>query len=53
MDVDERIRALEDDFRVEKEEIRQILLDIRTSLMEANTPLRTESGFVSASTQDD
>ena len=39
MDIEERIKALEDEFQVTKEELRQILLDIRTFLMEVQTPL--------------
>ncbi len=40
MDTEERIKALEDDFRVTKEELNRILLDIRTYLMEASNPLK-------------
>jgi len=39
MDIEERIKALEDEFQVTKEELKQILLDIRTFLMEVQTPL--------------
>jgi len=41
MYVDERIRALEEELQVTKEELRQILLDIRACLMETQTPLPT------------
>lgn len=34
-----RIKALEDEFQETKEELQQILLDIRTYLMEALTPI--------------
>jgi hypothetical protein len=39
---EERLRALEDDFQETREEIKRILLDIRSFLMQANTPLRSE-----------
>lgn len=39
MDEEDRIKALEDEFRETREELKQILLDIRTYLMEALTPI--------------
>ena len=42
MEEEERLRALEDEFTETKEEIKQILLEIRSFLMEAGTPLRSE-----------
>ena len=42
MEQEERLRALEEEFQATKQELRQILLDIRSFLMEANTPLRSE-----------
>ena len=42
MDTEERVKVLEDEFHKTKEELRQILLDIRTCLMEAQTPLRSD-----------
>jgi hypothetical protein len=39
MDTESRIKALEDEFKETKEELRQILLDIRTYLMESLTPI--------------
>ena len=39
MDAENRIKALEDDLQETKEELKQILLDIRTYLMEAQTPI--------------
>jgi len=39
MDTEERIKAIEDEFQETKEELKQILLDIRTYLMEAQTPI--------------
>ena len=40
MEDEERIKQLEDDFQVTKDELRKILLEIRTFLMEAQNPLR-------------
>ncbi len=42
MDTEARLKVLEDEFHITKEELRQILLDIRTCLMEAQTPLRAD-----------
>jgi len=42
MEMEERVRALEDEFRTTADEIKQILLDIRTFLMEADSPLRAQ-----------
>ncbi len=39
MDTESRIKALEDEFSETKEELQHILLDIRTYLMEALTPI--------------
>ena len=39
MDPESRIKALEDELQETKEELKQILLDIRTYLMEAQTPI--------------
>ena len=39
MDTESRIKALEDECQETKEELKQILLDIRTYLMEALTPI--------------
>jgi len=43
MDTEERVKALEEEIRVTKEELQQILLDIRTFQMEAQTPLRADA----------
>ena len=43
MDTEERVKALEEEIRVTKEELQQILLDIRTFQMEAQTPLRVDT----------
>ena len=39
MDEESRLKALEDEFQETKEELQQMLLDIRTYLMEAQTPI--------------
>ena len=39
MDEESRIKALEDEYHETQEELKQILLDIRTYLMEALTPI--------------
>ena len=39
MDTESRMKALEDEFSETKEELQHILLDIRTYLMEALTPI--------------
>ena len=39
MDTEERIKVLEDEFDETKQELRQILYDIRTWIMEAESPI--------------
>ena len=39
MDTEERIKVLEDEFQATKEELKKILYDMRTYLMEALTPI--------------
>lgn len=39
MDTESRMKALEDEFSETNEELKHILLDIRTYLMEALTPI--------------
>ena len=39
MDAEDRIKAVEDEFQETQEELKQILLDIRTYLMEAQSPI--------------
>ena len=39
MDTEERIKVLEDDFNETKQELRQMLYDIRTWIMEAESPI--------------
>ena len=38
-DMESRIKALDDEFQETQEELKQILLDIRTYLMEALSPI--------------
>ncbi|HEY90225.1 MAG TPA: hypothetical protein G4O07_00150 [Dehalococcoidia bacterium] len=52
MEMEERVRALEDEFRTTADEIKQILLDIRTFLMEADSPLRAQSDNEKSRTPD-
>ncbi|MFH1169783.1 MAG: hypothetical protein V1691_03710 [Chloroflexota bacterium] len=40
--IEEKVKALEDEFRTTKEELQDILLDIRTRLMEVQAPLRAD-----------
>jgi len=39
MNMEDRVKALEEELQVTKDELRQILLDIRACLMETQTPL--------------
>ena len=39
MSTEERIKALEDEFHTTREELNQILFDIRTFIMEAKSPI--------------
>ena len=41
MSIEDKAKALEEEFRTTKEEMQDILLDIRTRLMEVQAPLRT------------
>jgi len=52
MTAEERIKALEDEFQPTREELKQIMLDIRAVLMEASSPLRWEANGDQHSTQD-
>ncbi|MCK4723734.1 MAG: hypothetical protein KAT75_10535 [Dehalococcoidia bacterium] len=45
MDIEERVKALEDEFPAEKEGLKHILLDIRTFFMAVRTPLRRDSNM--------
>jgi hypothetical protein len=42
MEIEERIKALEDEFNQTKNDTRQIMMDIRALLMEAGSPLRSQ-----------
>ena len=44
MEIDERLETLEKDFNEFKEEIKELLLDIRGHLMEAQNPLKAFEG---------
>ena len=39
MDIDERIKTLEDDIEATREELQEILLDIRAYILEAQNPM--------------
>lgn len=39
MDTEERIKALEEEFHATREELKQILFEIRSFLMEAKSPI--------------
>lgn len=39
MDIQERIKAIEEDLQQTKDELQDILLDIRTHLMEVQSPI--------------
>ena len=38
IDIEERVKTLETEFRVTREELHQILLELRTYIMEAQSP---------------
>jgi hypothetical protein len=48
-----RVKALEDEFAPAKNELKQIMLDIRALLMEAASPLRSQRENNKASNQND
>ena len=39
MEIDEKIKALQEEFQPVQEEVKQILFDIRTWIMEAQSPI--------------
>ena len=43
MDIEERLEAIETDLQQAREEIQDILLDIRTHLMEVQSPIGSSS----------
>ncbi len=49
--MEERVKTLETEFQIAKEELRQILLDIRTYLMEAETPFQPDFNMGGISAQ--
>lgn len=53
MEIEERLKALEDEFNNTKAETRQLMMDIRALLMEAGSPLRGQSGGTKASDPND
>ncbi len=53
MEIEDRIKALEEEFQDTKEELNKILLDIRICLMEAQTPLRADLDVDKLSEQND
>ena len=44
MDTEERVKALEDEIQATREELQQILLEIRAYVMEAQNPLKLFEG---------
>lgn len=42
MDIEERIKALEDELPAERKDLKRILMDIRAFFMIAHTPLRRD-----------
>ncbi len=45
MDIEERVKTLEAEFQITKQEFRQILLDIRAYIMEAEAPFHPNFGM--------
>lgn len=41
-EIEERVKALEADFKATGEELKQVITDIRSFLMEANNPIKGE-----------
>jgi hypothetical protein len=52
-ETDIRVNALEDEFSKTKTETRQLMLDIRALLMEAGSPLRSQTQSGRASGQNE
>ena len=42
MEVEERVKALEEEFEVTREELKLILVDIRALMMEVNNPIKSD-----------
>ena len=53
MEIEERLKALEDEFNNTKAETRQLMMDIRALLMEASSPLRGQSSGTKTSDPND
>ena len=53
METEERVKALEAEFQTYKAELRQILLDLRTHMMEVQTPFQARADFGGASAESD
>ncbi len=51
MDAEQRIKALEDEFQVVKQELKMILLDIRAFVMEVQSPIRADSHVATPSSR--
>ena len=52
MELEERIKALEDEFGKAKTETKQLMLDIKALLMEAGSPLRGQNAGSKNSNED-
>jgi hypothetical protein len=52
-ETDIRIKALEDEFARAKAETKQLMMDIRALLMEAGSPLRSQTSNGKGSAQND
>jgi hypothetical protein len=52
-ETDIRIKALEDEFARAKAETKQLMMDIRALLMEAGSPLRSQSQTGKSSSEND
>ena len=48
-----RLKALEEEFLTSKNEVKQMMLDIRALLMEAASPLRSQMGSGKSGNQKD
>jgi hypothetical protein len=53
MEIEERLKALEDEFSQTKNETRQLMMDIRALLMEAASPLRGQPNGGKSSDSND
>ncbi len=53
MDTEERMKTMEAEFQITKEELKQILLDIRAYIMEAESPFHPDLNMGGPSAQSD